>query len=129
MSFQSKHKIDPSFNMSSMTDVVFLLLIFFMLTSSFITPSGLPVSLPSAKKSKIVMQKVTVTITEDLKYYINDRRVTRSRIEQEMKRELNGEEAMVTLHIDKEVPTEYLVEVAGIAASLNAKVSIATKPN
>jgi biopolymer transport protein ExbD len=129
MPFQSKHKVDSSFNMSSMTDVVFLLLIFFMLTSSFITPSGLPVSLPSAKKSKIVMQKVTVTITEDLKYYINDRRVTRSRIEQEMKRELNGEEAMVTLHIDKEVPTEYLVEVAGIAASLNAKVSIATKPN
>jgi biopolymer transport protein ExbD len=112
-----------------MTDVVFLLLIFFMLTSSFITPSGLPVSLPSAIKSKIVMQKVTVTITEDLKYYINDRRVNRSRMEQEMKRELNGEEAMVTLHIDKEVPTEYLVEVAGIAASLNAKVSIATKPN
>lgn len=129
MAFESKHKIDSSFSMSSMTDVVFLLLIFFMLTSSFITPSGLPVSLPSAKKSKIVMQKVTVTITKDLKYYINDRRVSRSRIEQEMKRELNGEESMVTLHIDKEVPTEYLVEVAGIAASLNAKVSIATKPS
>ena len=75
------------------------------------------------------MQKVSVTITKDLKYYINDRRITRSRIEQELKRVLNGEEAMVTLHIDKEVPTEYLVEVAGIAASLNAKVSIATKPN
>ena len=129
MALESKHKIDSSFSMSSMTDVVFLLLIFFMLTSSFITPSGLPVSLPSAKKSKIVMQKITVTITSDLKYYINDRRVNRSRMEQEMKRELNGEEAMVTLHIDKEVPTEYLVEVAGIAAALNAKVSIATKPN
>jgi biopolymer transport protein ExbD len=129
MAFESKHKIDSSFSMSSMTDIVFLLLIFFMLTSSFITPSGLPVSLPSAKKSKIVMQKASVTITSDLKYYINDRRITRSRIEQELKRELNGEEAMVTLHIDKEVPTEYLVEVAGIAASLNAKVSIATKPN
>ncbi len=129
MAFESKHKIDSSFSMSSMTDIVFLLLIFFMLTSSFITPSGLPVSLPSAKKSKIIMQKVSVTITKDLKYYINDRRITRSRMEQELKRVLNGEEAMVTLHIDKEVPTEYLVEVAGIAASLNAKVSIATKPN
>ena len=129
MAFESKHKIDSSFSMSSMTDIVFLLLIFFMLTSSFITPSGLPVSLPSAKKSKIVMQQASVTITSDLKYYINDRRITRSRIEQELKRELNGDEAMVTLHIDKEVPTEYLVEVAGIAASLNAKVSIATKPN
>ena len=129
MPFESKHKIDSSFSMSGMTDVIFLLLIFFMLTSSFITPSGLPVSLPSAKKSKIVMQKTSVTITSDLKYYINDRRVVRSRIEQELQRELNGEEALVTLHIDKDVPTEYLVEVAGIAASLNAKVSIATKPN
>ena len=129
MAFESKHKIDSSFSMSSMTDIVFLLLIFFMLTSNFITPSGLPVSLPSAKKSKIVMQKASITITEDLKYYINDRRITRSQIERELRRELNGEEAMVTLHIDKSVPTEYLVEVAGIAASLNAKVSIATKPN
>ena len=75
------------------------------------------------------MQKTSVTITSDLMYYINDRRVVRSRIEQELQRELNGEEALVTLHIDKDVPTEYLVEVAGIAASLNAKVSIATKPN
>ena len=129
MAFESKHKVDSAFSMSGMTDIIFLLLIFFMLTSSFITPSGLPVSLPSAKKSKIVMQKASITITKDLKYYINDRRITRSRIEQELKRELNGEEAMVTLHIDKTVPTEYLVEVAGIAASLNAKVSIATKPN
>ena len=129
MAFESKHKIDSSFSMSSMTDIVFMLLIFFMLTSNFITPSGLPVSLPSSKKSKIVMQKASVTISKDLKYYINDRRITRSQIEQELRRELNGEEAMVTLHIDKDVPTEYLVEVAGIAASLNAKVSIATKPN
>ena len=129
MPFESKHKIDSSFSMSGMTDVIFLLLIFFMLTSSFITPSGLPVNLPSAKKSNIVMQKVSVTITDDLKYYINNRRVARTRIEQELRRELNGEDGMVTLHIDKQVPTEYLVEVAGMAASLNAKVSIATKPN
>ena len=129
MPFESKYKVETAFSMSGMTDVIFLLLIFFMLTSSFITPSGLPVNLPSAKKSKIVMQKISVTITEDLKYYINNRRVARTRIEQELRRELNGDEGMVTLHIDKEVPTEYLVEVAGIAASLNAKVSIATKPN
>lgn len=129
MALESKYKVDSNFNMSSMTDIVFLLLIFFMLTSSFITPSGLPVSLPSSIKSKIIMQKITVTITKDLKYYINDRRVSRSRMQQELRRVLNGEEAMVTLHIDKEVPTEHLVEVAGIAASLNAKVSIATKPN
>jgi biopolymer transport protein ExbD len=129
MGLESKHKVDSAFSMSSMTDIVFLLLIFFMLTSSFITPSGLPVSLPTSKKSKIVMQKVSVTITYDLKYYVNSRRVAEAALERELRRELDGQEAMVTLHIDKSVPTEHLVKVAGIAAGLNAKVSIATKPN
>ncbi len=128
MGLESKHKIDSSFSVSSMTDIVFLLLIFFMLTSSFITPSGLPVNLPTTKKSKIVMQKTSVTITKDLKYFINNRRVVESNLERELAREVSGGEAIITLHIDKSVPTEYLVKVAGIAASLNAKVSIATKP-
>ena len=129
MGLESKHKVETAFSMSSMTDIVFLLLIFFMLTSSFITPSGLPVSLPTSKKSKIVLQKVSVTITHDLKYYVNSRRVAESALERELKRELDGGDPLVTLHIDKTVPTEYLVRVAGIAAELNAKVSIATKPN
>ena len=75
------------------------------------------------------MQKVSVTITHDLKYYVNSRRVAEAALERELARELDGDESLVTLHIDKTVPTEYLVKVAGIAATLNAKVSIATKPN
>ena len=128
MKLGSKHNVDASFSMSGMTDVIFLLLIFFMLTSSFITPSGLPVNLPSTKTSKIVMQKTAVTITADLKYYINNERVAESNLEHELAREISGSDAIITLHVDKTVPTEYLVKVAGIAASLNAKVSIATKP-
>ena len=129
MDLKSKQKVDATFSMSSMTDIIFLLLIFFMLTSSFITPSGLPVNLPTSKSSAIVMQKVTVSITEDLKYYVNDRPVNRRDIENALRRELNGQEGNISLHIDKSVPSEYLVEIAGIAASLKAKVSVATKPN
>lgn len=129
MDLKSKHKVDAAFSMSSMTDVIFLLLIFFMLTSSFITPSGLPVNLPSSKASNIVMQKVSVTITSDLRFYVNDRRVARNRLDFELAKELEGKEGVVVLHIDKSVPTEHLVEVAGIATSLGAKVSVATKPN
>lgn len=129
MNLKSKHKVETLFSMSSMTDIIFLLLIFFMLTSSFITPSGLPVNLPSSKSSTIVMQKVSVTITPDLRYYVNDRRVVQSRLELELAKELEGKEGVVVLHIDKSVPTEYLVEVAGIATALKAKVSIATQPN
>lgn len=130
MALQSKNKVDPAFSMSSMTDIIFLLLIFFMLTSSFITPSGLDVSLPSAKKSEIVMQKVSVTITSDLQYFVNNRPITREQVESILTQELAGAEAegVVVLHVDKAVPTERFVEVAGIAAALNAKVSIATVP-
>ena len=128
MALQSKNKIEASFSMSSMTDVIFLLLIFFMLTSSFITPSGLPVNLPSSLTSDIVMQEVTVTVTKDLKYSVNEKVIAREEIKNELTLLLQDKKGQVVLHIDKDVPVEYLVEIGGIAASLEANVSIATKP-
>lgn len=129
MNINSKHKVDASFSMSSMTDIIFLLLVFFMLTSSFITPSGLPVNLPSSSSSNIVMQKVSVTITPDLKYYVNDQKVSLPRLERTLKAELNEKEGVVVLHCDKAVPVEHLVNVASIATKLKAKISLATKPD
>jgi biopolymer transport protein ExbD len=128
MGLQAKNKVDAAFSMSSMTDIIFLLLIFFMLTSSFITPSGLPVNLPSSEASDIVMQEVTVSVTKDLRYSVNDRIVTRDQIKAELTALLQGKKGQVVLHIDKEVPVEYLVEIGGIAAGLEANVSIATQP-
>lgn len=128
MALQSKHKVESAFSMSSMTDIIFLLLIFFMLTSSFITPSGLPVNLPSSETSDIALQEVTVSVTKDLKYAVNDRVVNRDQIKAELTSLLKGKDSQVVLHIDKEVPVEYLVEIGGIAAGLEANVSIATKP-
>jgi biopolymer transport protein ExbD len=128
MGLQAKNKVDPAFSMSSMTDIIFLLLIFFMLTSSFITPSGLPVNLPSSETSDIVMQEVTVTITKDLKFSVNDKIVPREQIKGELTSLLKNKKGQVVLHIDKDVPVEYLVEIGGIAAGLEANVSIATKP-
>ena len=127
MGLQTKHKIEPMFSMSSMTDIVFLLLIFFMLTSSFITPSGLPVNLPTSKASTVEMQKVSVTITENLDFYVNDKKVSRGSLEGELRSKLIGNEGVVALHIDKAVPSEHLVYVAGIATALEAKVSVAVK--
>jgi biopolymer transport protein ExbD len=128
MALQTKHKVDAAFSMSSMTDIIFLLLIFFMLTSSFITPSGLPVNLPSSETSDIVMQEITVTVTKDLRFSVNDRVINRDEIKTELTGLLQDKKGQVVLHIDKEVPVEYLVEIGGIAASLEANVSIATKP-
>lgn len=129
MDLKSKNKIEPAFSMSSMTDIIFLLLIFFMLTASFVTPSGLPVNLPTAKGTNIVMQKVSVSISDDLQYYVNNKRVSRARLEQELRGALNGAEGVVSLHIDKSVPSEHLVYVAGVATALKARVSVVAKPN
>ena len=128
MDLRSRHKVDPTFSMSSMTDIIFLLLIFFMLTASFVTPSGLPVNLPTSVSTTIVMQKVSVSITSDLQYFVNTRRVERSQLQQVLSRELNGKEGVVSLHIDKSVPSEHLVYVAGIATSLKSKVSVVAIP-
>jgi biopolymer transport protein ExbD len=128
MNLQTRNKIDPAFSMASMTDLIFLLLIFFMLTSSFVTPSGLPVNLPTSKASTLEVQKVSVTVTKDLQFYVDDRKVTRATIEGELKSRLAGPNGVVVLHIDESVPTREMVYVAGIATSLEARVSIATKP-
>lgn len=74
------------------------------------------------------MQRVSVTITADRRFYINNQRVTRGLIENELAKSLQGKEGVVVLHVDKSVPVEYLVDIASIATSLKAKVSIATKP-
>jgi biopolymer transport protein ExbD len=108
--------------MASMTDLIF------MLTSSFVTPSGLPVNLPSSKASSIEVQKISVTVTKDLQFFVNDKPVRRAMLEPELKSMLSGGQGSIVLHIDKSVPSEHLVYVAGIATSLNAKVVVATKP-
>lgn len=128
MNLQSRNKVDTAFSMASMTDLIFLLLIFFMLTSSFVTPSGLPVSLPTSKASNIEMQKVSVTVTADGRYAVNEKEIARGALEAELRALIAPPEGVVILHIDENVPTRELVYVAGIATSLKAKVTIATRP-
>lgn len=129
VNFSSKNKVDPNFNMSSMTDMIFLLLVFFMLTSNFVTPSGLPISVPTSKAATKVMPKINVSITKNLTYHVNEVQVPLDFLEAELAEQLRGaEEGVVVLQVDKDVPVQHLVTVAGIATKLKAKVSIAAKP-
>lgn len=130
MNLRSKNKVNPDFNMSSMTDIIFLLLIFFMLTSSFVTPTGMPVSLPSSASTSITMEKTNVTITKDLQYFLNDQPTSLEALPAALEQALAGTEqgqGVVVLNVDKSVPVEYFVKVAGMAAKLNAKISIAAE--
>lgn len=129
MNLQSKNQISTTFSLASLTDIIFLLLIFFMLTSSFVTPSAVPVDLPSTKVSKsLIAKQVEITITKELEYYINEEQVKLEEVEAQLKAKLEGvENPKIVLNIDKTVAVEYLVKVASIANKLGAKIAIATE--
>lgn len=128
MDIKSKLKVESNFSMSSMTDIVFLLLIFFMLTSSFITPSGLPVNLPAAASSSIVMQKNSLSITADLRYVLNDKEIQRNTFEMELRSLVGEQEGSLSLYIDESVPTGEFAYVGGIANKLKQKTVLVTRP-
>ena len=89
----------------------------------------MPVNLPTTNK-EIPMQtvKTTVTITKDLRYFVNNKESSANTIEYDLKTIMKGDENIIVLHVDKSVPTEYFVKVASIANALGSKVSLATKP-
>ncbi len=116
--------------MSSMTDIVFLLLVFFLLTSPAITPDALDLILPKAKGKTSNVQKASVSITKDGAYYVDKERVSEYSIESELKKTLAGqEEPTIILRAEEGVPIEDAVFVMDIANRNNFKVVLAVRPN
>ena len=133
MALKRRNKVDASFSMSSMTDIVFLLLIFFMVTSTLIAPNALKLLLPQSNNQTAAKPMTTVSITADLKYYVNNdgdvKRVAFHEIEPALQRAIgNNEDAYVSLHADKSVPIEQVVKVMNIAKRNKYKLILATAP-
>ena len=130
MGLRSRNKVSANFNMSSMTDIVFLLLIFFMLTSTLVSPNALKLLLPSSKAKTLEKQTISISITKDVDFYINENKVTAASIEQELKLLINNEkEPAIILHTDKTVAIEHVVKVMDIAYRNKYKIVLATTPN
>ena len=130
MALRSRNKVSPDFNMSSMTDIVFLLLIFFMLTSTLVSPNALKLLLPNSKAKTLEKQTVSVSITKEIDFFINERKVTENNLERELKLLLeNEQEAAIILHTDKTVDIEFVVKVMDIAYRNKYKIVLATSPN
>tara|TARA_X000000368_G_scaffold59376_1_gene41954 strand:+ start:213 stop:605 length:393 start_codon:yes stop_codon:yes gene_type:complete len=130
MALKSRNKVSPNFNMSSMTDIVFLLLIFFMLTSTLVSPNALKLLLPNSKAKTLEKQTISISINKELDFYINENQVIESNLENELKAILaNQEEPAIILHADKTVDIEHVVKVMDIAYRNKYKIVLATKPN
>lgn len=136
MAIKRRARVEPSFSMSSMTDIVFLLLIFFLVTSTLVNPNALKLLLP--KSSNQVSAKPTVTIS--IKHYLpqntfsfhingSSQAVPFEQIESIVVNELkNTEEPTISLHVDKTVPMEQVVSVMNIAKRNQYKIILATAP-
>ena len=115
--------------MSSMSDLVFLLLIFFMLTSTLIAPNALKLLLPKSSSQTSAKPLVSVSINPQLEYYIGTKQVNFDQLESLLVNELkNTNDPTISLHADKSVPIEHVVKVMNIARHNKYKVILATSP-
>ena len=129
MNLRGRNKVNPNFNMSSMTDIVFLLLIFFMLTSTLVSPNALKLLLPNSKAKTLEKQTISISINKDIHFYINENRVEEINLEKKIKEIVQTEEEpAIILHADKSVDIEHVVKVMDIAYRNKYKIVLATKP-
>lgn len=130
MNIRGRNKISPEFNMSSMTDIVFLLLIFFMIASTLVTTNAIDILLPKASGKTENKKSVAVSIKKDLSFYIDQSKVEVQNLEAELL-ELLQKEATPTLVLraEKSVPVDYVVNVMDIANRNKFKIILAVNPN
>ncbi len=129
MAIRTSNKISPSFNMSSMTDLVFLLLIFFMITSTLVSPNALKLLLPQSNNQTAAKAITSVSITKDFRYYIETTPVPVADLERQLQLKLmDSADPTISLHVDKSVTAEEMVKVMNIAARNKYKLILATVP-
>lgn len=136
MAIKRRTKVDPSFSMSSMTDIVFLLLIFFLVTSTLVNPNALKLLLP--KSTNQVAAKATVSVSikhhqknDNFSFHINGRQkpISFEEVEGQLQELLQeSEDPTFSIYADKTVPVEHVVNLMNIAKRNKFKVILATSP-
>ncbi len=130
MDLKRRSKVSAEFSMSSMTDIVFLLLIFFMIASTLVTTSALDLVLPKSKAQTVKRKDVTVNISPDQQISVGNVIVGMAELEREIMKQTGGkEEAVVILRADKSVPYEMVVKVMDISYRNKLKMVAATDPS
>ncbi|OFX26660.1 MAG: biopolymer transporter ExbD [Bacteroidetes bacterium GWA2_31_9b] len=132
MALKKRSKVSASFSMASMTDIVFLLLIFFMITSTMIAPNALKLLLPRSTYQTSASAVTSISITASLDYYIETTPVSLEDIEGILKNRFANEnvlEPTISVHADKSVPIENVVKIMNIAKDNKWKLILATTAN
>ena len=134
MALKRRTKVNEAFSMASMTDVIFLLLIFFMVTSTVVIPNAIKVTLPQSQKQTAAKPLTRVTIDANLNYYVafgkqKEVQVTFDEITPFLQdRDAKEPEMFVALYADETVPYKEIVKILNIANENKFKMVLATRP-
>lgn len=127
MNFRSKSKIRSEFSLASMSDMIFLLLIFFLITSTLVSPNGVKVVLPKNSSQRPNPESVVVSIKPDGTFYLNSDQTSLELLPSQLQRELNGiENPVVSIAADKSVSYEQVMEVIKVATRLKYGILLKT---
>ena len=130
MNIRGRNRINAEFNMSSMTDIVFLLLIFFMIAvTTMTTTNALDLALPNSDGKAGEVENISVSINEESEYYIDKQKYPETEIEAVLRKALAGQkDPNIVLNVAKGVPIENAVKVMDIAYRNNYKIVLAVAP-
>jgi biopolymer transport protein ExbD len=129
MNLRGRNKVSAEFNMSSMTDIVFLLLIFFMLTSTMVTTNALDLVLPKAKGKTDSNKNIAVSINKKLEFFIDKEPVSEAELESKLLSLFTADkDKAIILRAEEGVPIEKAVNVLDIANRNQIKVVLAVRP-
>lgn len=135
MAIETRNKRSIQFSMASMSDLVFLLLIFFMLTSTLVAPNAIKLLLPQSSSKTLAKQTITVYINDRFEYFINENPVNEDQLQSRLSDRLAGQvDGSVVLRSDQSVAVQYIVNVIDAVNRINDKygtkhkVILATRP-
>lgn len=134
MALKKQHDMMAMFSMASMTDVIFLLLIFFMVTSTFVFPTALEVNLPQSSEQTAIKPGTRVYLDKELKLYASFGKEEPQSIEAGAllsflkMTQAQSPESYIALFADEEVPYGEIVKILEMGAQNNLKMVLATKP-
>lgn len=134
MALKRRNRIEASFSMASMTDVIFLLLIFFMVTSTFVFPNAIKVNLPQSKQQAAVKPLARVTIDASLNYYVSVGKAKAVKVAYEelpsylVEVRNQDPEMYFALYADESVPYREIMKVLNVANDNQLRMVLATQP-
>lgn len=130
MNFRSSKKAEFEVFTNSFSDIMFFLMLFFLIVSTMITPGAIKLMLPQADKSPSMnkqTERTSISITKDLKYYINDKQVQFSEIEPTLRQLKKGnEETFAIVRCDNSINVQSMVDVLQLGNKVGVKMVLAT---